>query len=371
MIYLDHAASSFPKAPGVIDAVGAYLSLPAGSPGRAGYGTTVEASRVIFAARESVAALFGVRDSRRIIFTSGATESLNIVINGLLRPGDVVVTTRMEHNSVVRPLVRLSRERGVKVRVLTSDPAPEEFSGARLAVVCHGSNVTGELAPVERITDLAHRAGALVLLDAAQTAGTLPLNLPELGVDAMACSGHKGLLGPQGTGVLYLREGMQLPEPLKVGGTGSRSESELQPEFLPDRYESGTANGPGIAGLGAAVEFLRRYGVERIADHIVSLGERFPEGESSIAAVRLFGPKAARDRLGTFSLVIPGRDNARVALQLEQRYGIAVRAGLHCAPWAHRAIGTFPQGTIRVSLGHSTTAAEVDTVIAAFREIAS
>lgn len=374
-IYLDHGATSWPKAPGVADAMVRYLEEEAGNPGRGGHRLTVAASRAVESAREDVAALFG-SEPERTLLGSGATFWLNTVLLTQLNPGDRVVTSALEHNAVVRSLRWLERSRGVEIAIVQGAdpdglPTADEFrreAFARptaLVVVTHASNVTGAVFPVTEIAEAV--APIPVVVDGAQTAGSLPVRFGELGVAAYACSGHKGLLGPQGVGVLLLDEGFEV-EPLVRGGTGSRSESEEMPEHLPDRLEAGTPNGPGIAGLGAACRWLAERGVGAVAEHEHRLVRRLAGSLSEIAGVRLHGWRPDRPHTGILSFTVEWGDNGELATLLDREHGIMLRPGLHCAPAAHRRLGTFPDGTARVGIGPFTTEADVDALVGAVRQ---
>ncbi len=378
MIYLDNAATSFPKPPGVAQAMSDFLATQAGNPGRSGHALAVAAQRVVSDTRRLLAALLGVADPARIVFTLNATDALNLALWGLLRPGDRVVTTELEHNALVRPLVALA-ERGVATaRVRCSrdgtldldDLARALRAGpTRLVAMIHASNVAGTILPAREAASLAHAHGALFLLDAAQTAGTLPIDVAQMGVDLLAFPGHKGLLGPTGTGGLYVAPGVKLA-PVRQGGTGIRSDDERQPEELPEGLEAGTLNTVGLAGLGAAVAYLRDRGVEAVRAHEAALAARLLAGLGEIRAVRIRGPRDPLRQVGTVSLTIDGWEPVDAAAALDGSFGVAVRAGLHCAPLAHRTLGTHPAGTVRVSVGCFTSDAEVDGAIAAIRALA-
>lgn len=378
LIYMDNGATSFPKPPGVSRAMLHFLSDVGGSPGRSGHRLSQEAARIVFDCRESLAALFAVPDSRRIAFTLNATEALNTALLGLLREGDRVVTTAMEHNSVMRPLRDLVRSRGISLDVVSCDKQGrldlDELQqalerGPRLVAVNHASNVTGSVVPLERVGSLARSAGALLLVDAAQSAGVIPIDVVRDGVDILAFTGHKGLLGPQGTGGLWLGEGVEV-EPLCRGGTGSNSELEEQPDFYPDRLESGTHNAVGLAGLRVGVEFLRTTGVDVIAAHERSLAARLLEGLGALRGVTLYGPAAGEDRTSVVSFAIPGMAPSEVGFLLDEAFGVLTRVGLHCAPGAHRTIGTYPEGTVRLSPGYFTTPGEIEKVLEAVAYVA-
>jgi cysteine desulfurase family protein len=376
LIYFDNAATSWPKPAAVSAALGDYFGPAGGNPGRSGHQMAVAAARIVEGAREAVADLFHVSDPSRVVFTSNATYALNVALYGVLRPGDHVVTTSLEHNSVMRPLRHLEKT-GVELTVVPCSADGEldldKVRGAfrretRLLVTTHGSNVLGTLMPIESLAAAARSAGVLYLVDAAQTAGAVPIDVEALGADLMAVSGHKGLLGPTGTGVLYIREGVPLA-PLVRGGTGSDSASHDQPDFLPDVYESGTLNVAGIAGLGAAVRFLSDVGIEVVRAHEGRLVDRFLAGASEVAGVEVYGPRDPAIVCGVVSFNVAGATPSEVGLMLDESYGIMARTGLHCAPSAHRTAGTFPDGTVRFSFGWFNTAAEVDRSLAALGEI--
>ena len=379
LIYMDNGATSFPKPPVVSQAMLHFLDNVGGSPGRSGHRLSQEAARTVFDCRESLAALFAVPDSRRIAFTLNATEALNTALLGLLRKGDGVVTTAMEHNSVMRPLRELVRSRGITLHVVPCDDSGrlnlDELEKAlvtapRLVAVNHASNVTGAVVPLEKIGALTQSAGALLLVDAAQSAGVIPIDVVRDGVDILAFTGHKGLLGPQGTGGLWVREGVEVA-PLCRGGTGSNSELEEQPDFYPDRLESGTHNAVGLAGLRAGVDFLRATGVDVIASHERSLTARLLEGLGALRGVTLHGPAAGEDRTAVVSFTIPGIAPSEAGFLLDEAFGVLTRVGLHCAPGAHRTIGTYPEGTVRLCPGYFTTPGEIEKVIEAVAYVAA
>lgn len=378
MIYFDNAATSFPKPPEVVAAVTDFLQHHAGNPGRSGHSLALEAQGVVSESRRALAALLGVTDPLRLAFTLNATDALNLALWGLLEPGDRVVTTGMEHNAVARPLHTLA-SRGVElVQVacapdgsLDPDDLERELRAAstRLVVMIHASNVSGTVLPVAAAAELAHRHGALLLVDAAQTAGVLPLDVSASAVDLLAVPGHKGLLGPTGTGALYVAPELQL-RPLRQGGTGSRSEQLTQPLEMPDLLEAGTVNTVGVAGLGASVRVLRRIGVEAIRDHETRLLARLLTGLREIPGLRIHGPGDPSRQVAVVSITLEGWDPLDLAAALDSAFGIAVRAGLHCAPLAHITLGTYPRGTVRLAPGYSTTEADVDQVLEALGELA-
>ncbi len=377
VLYFDNAATSWPKPPAVLAAMRRYFRRVGGNPGRSGHARAVEAGRLVLQARERLAELLGVRDPARVVFTKNATEALNMVIYGLVRPGDRVVASSLEHNSVLRPLSDLAGRRA-RLVVVEADRRgvldPQAFCrqvepGTRLAVVTHASNVAGTVTDIRSIGEHCRRQGVPLLVDAAQTAGCLPINFDGLPVDYLAASGHKGLLGPQGTGLLVLREAQGLP-PLLRGGTGSLSDREEQPEFLPDRLESGTLNVIGIAGLAAGAEFLLRREVGRVAEHDRRLLAVFLEELEGAAGVRVHGPAGLEGRTGVLSVTVEQMSCSEVGERLENRFGVLTRIGLHCAPRAHRTLDTFPDGTVRFSWGVFTRPQDARTAARALRAVA-
>ena len=376
-VYLDTAATSRWKPECVHEAMAHFMREVGASPGRSAHGPGIRASRVVADAREKVANLLGVGDSSRVVFTLNCTDALNLAIKGILKHGDHVVVTGVEHNSVMRPLSAMAEQFDVAVTRARADASgvtdPDEIrkcirSDTALIVVTHASNVTGAIQPVEACGRIAQERGVPVLVDAAQTAGCIPINLGRLPIDMMAFSGHKGLMGPQGVGGLYVREGIDLT-PLTHGGTGSASAGEVQPEMLPDKYESGTPNTPGLAGLSAALDFIASVTVEEIRSHMQRVGRILLDGLTATDRVVLYGPRDMEQNIGVFSFTVDGRDAADVAAGLESRYGIMTRVGLHCAPAAHRAIGTFPEGTIRASIGYDTTGEEAEYFLRSLGEM--
>jgi cysteine desulfurase family protein len=377
-IYLDNAATSFPKPEAVYAAVDQTLRGVSASPGRGGHREALAATRIVFAAREAAAALFGIADSARIAFTASATEAINCALFGLLRPGDRVVTSTMEHNAVTRPL-RALQERGVTVvkvpadRLGFIDPAAIKRACAettRLVVLSHCSNVTGTLQPIEEIGPWCRRQGIHFLVDAAQSAGQFGLDVAAMGIDLLAVPGHKGLMGPPGTGLLYVREGVEL-QPLIYGGTGGNSQSDLPPETMPERLEAGSLNTPGLAGLQAGIEFLLREGVSAVRSREAGLLAQLISGLRQIPEVELYGPLDPCFHGGVLSFNLAGRDPAEIGFLLDSDHGILCRVGLHCAPDAHRTIGTFPRGTVRVSPGYFTTEAEIEQLLGAVAAVAA
>jgi cysteine desulfurase/selenocysteine lyase len=377
MIYLDNAATSRPKPPEVVQAMTDFLNNVCANSGRSGHRLAVQASRIVYNTRESIARLFNVSDPLRIVFTMNATESINLALQGILEHGDHVITSSMEHNSVMRPLRALEGQ-GVEISVAECSQQgfldPDDVKklikkNTRMIVLNHASNVTGSIEPDEEVGKLAREHNILFLLDSAQTAGAYHIDVQKMCIDLLAFTGHKSLCGPQGTGGLYIREGINL-KPLKYGGTGSRSDEEYQPDFLPDRYESGTLNIVGIAGLGAGVEFVMRKGVDSIREKERKLTQILIDGLLSIPKVSLYGDLNAENQIGVVSFNIQGLSSSEVSLYLEDRFDILCRAGLHCAPSAHKTIKTFPEGSVRFSLGIFSAEDDVINSINAVRKIA-
>jgi cysteine desulfurase family protein len=354
------------------------LTEAGGNPGRAGHALALAAQGVVSDTRRRLAALLGAPDPARVVFTASATDALNQALLGLLRPGERVVTTGLEHNAVARPLAALAA-RGVKVAPVACAPDGRldlddldralRAGPTRLVAMVHASNVSGTILPAREAARLAHEHGALFLLDAAQTAGALPIDVRELGVDLLACPGHKGLLGPPGTGALYVGAGTTL-EPLRYGGTGIRSEEERMPEELPEGLEPGTLNTVGLAGLGAALQFLAERGVSAVRAHEQRLTSRLLAGLRDLPGARVHGPADAALQVATVSISLAGWEPVDLAAALDGSFGVAVRAGLHCAPAAHRTLGTFPAGTVRLSAGCFTSVDDVDQALSALRRLA-
>ncbi len=378
-IYLNNAATSWPKPEPVVEKMLWAIRELSSTPGRAGY-SALQGEREIFEAREEVARFIGAPDSSRIIFTSNATQALNLAITGFLREDCHVITTSMDHNSVVRPLTRAEDEIGVEVTRVQADKNGMVRAGAiteaitprtRLIVLTHASNVVGTIQPVEEICgSLGTSDGVrpVVLLDAAQSMGVLPLNVAETGIDLLAVPGHKSLYGPQGTGFLYIAPGVDLV-PITEGGTGGQSTLVRQPEVLPEKFESGTPNTPGIAALGEAIRFINSRGMDNIRNHEQKLVEILTEGLSKIQGVVLYGPDSPEDQVAVLSFNVEDLDPAEVGSFLEQTRGIQVRVGLHCSPLSHRTIGTFPEGTVRVSPGIFTTEEDALSLVEGVREL--
>lgn len=374
MIYLDHAATSWPKPPDVLHAMIAAMAEGGGNPGRSGHALSLRASEIIYECREAVARLFGASDPLRIAFTANATEALNLAIKGTLKPGDHAIYSSMEHNAVWRPLKALEL-RGVTLTMVEAGRdgivPPERIAAAlrpntRLVVLTHASNVNGAINDIAATGALVRAHGALFLVDAAQTAGSIPIDVEAMAIDLLAFPGHKGLLGPQGTGGLYIRPGLDL-SPLKEGGTGSLSHRAEMPAMVPDRYESGTPNTPGLAGLKAGITHVLARGVAAIREAEIAHITRLRAALRDIPGVTLHGPENIADCAGIVALTVAGRDPEDLAAELSGTYSIACRAGLMCAPLAHATLGTT--GVLRLSAGDSTTDEDISATIAALRTI--
>lgn len=375
MIYLDNAATSFPKPKETIDFLNNFVLNIGGNPGRSGHTLSVDAARVIFEAREKLADLFHARDSERIIFTQNGTESLNLAILGLLKEKDHVITTSLEHNSVMRPLTFLKKEKGIRLSVVqcarngkldVEDIKKLIRKETKAVIINHGSNVIGTVQPVGEIKKA---IGEITLIvDACQTVGSFPVNIEEDDIDILCFSCHKSLYGIQGLGAIYMRNGIELT-PLKFGGTGSRSESIEQPLFLPDRYECGTPNTPGVAALLGGLSFIERTGIETIIRRKQDLRQSIVGRLSDIPGIVIYGDQDDKNQLPVISFNIEGKLPSEVGYELNKQ-AIYTRVGLHCSPVAHKTIGTFPEGTVRVAPGYFTTEEDIVVFIEAVREIA-
>ncbi len=378
-VYLDNAATSFPKPAAVYRAVSAVMRQNGASAGRGGYRRAQRAGAIMNRTRHLLGTLFNIPDPNRVVFTANITESLTLALSGTLNPGDRVVTSSMEHHAVWRCLKALERERGISIHILPSGPDgtmdPRLLENAldpapALVVMLHASNVTGGLMPVCAAGRLCRERGVPLLVDCAQTAGVVPIDVIRDHISMLAFTGHKSLLGPQGTGGLYIAEGHS-PRPLKYGGTGTRSLEDDQPPSPPDRYESGTMNVPGIAGLGEGVKFLLREGVEQIWRHEQRLVQRLLEGLGSIPGIKIYGPGDPQKMVGVVSFNIDGWKPGDAATVLDQRFGLLLRAGYHCAPRAHQSIGTLDRGTVRAAPGYSSTLIDVNYLLEALDHLAT
>lgn len=376
MIYLDNAATTLHKPPQVMDAVVRAMTAM-GNAARGAHGGALEAARTVYNTRVKLARLFGCPRPDHVIFTANSTEALNIAISGLIRPGDHVITTDCEHNSVLRPLYRLE-EGGAALDVVPADRlgrvAYEDLEALlrpdTRAVVCtHASNLTGNVLDIARIGEMARRRGALLIVDASQTAGALPIDMEAMGIDVLCFTGHKGLMGPQGTGGLCVRPGVEI-EPWKVGGSGVHSYDRRQPREYPTRLEAGTLNGHGIAGLSAALDFLQEVGLEAIEAKERALMDRFYQAVSAMDGVTVYGDFSQARRSAIVALNIRDYDSAAVSDELSETYGIATRPGAHCAPRMHQALGTTDRGAVRFSFSWFNTQEEVDEAIRAVGQLA-
>jgi cysteine desulfurase family protein len=378
-IYFDNAATSWPKPAEMLSSMEHYQSLIGGSPGRSGHRLSIEAGRIIMETRESLARLFHINDPFCLVFTKNATEALNLALIGLFSPGDHFITSSMEHNSVMRPLRNLEAC-GCSLSIVKcssmgemdpGDLRPMIKTNTKAIILAHASNVTGTIMPIREAGNIAREHGLIFCVDAAQTAGSLPIDAEEMSIDLLAFTGHKSLFGPQGTGGLYIRKGLEKDiNPLLFGGTGSQSESEQQPDFMPDKYECGTPNTIGLAGLGAGVDFIMGRSVEKIRAEEISLTRQFLDGMKSIEGVHVYGAGDAFLQIPVVSFTIGCLTSSEASFALDEKYGIMSRPGLHCAPAAHRTIETFPGGTVRFSFGYFNTEEEIGYALDAISHLA-
>ena len=377
MIYLDNAATTLIKPPEVERAVTEAMQT-LGNTARGAHGYSLEAAGTVYEAREKLAALFNCKRADHVVFTANVTQALNTAIYGVLKKGDHVISTDLEHNSVLRPLYRMQEEQGVGVDFVPADRLGsidyDDFerlmkANTRALVCTHASNLTGDTVDIKRISDIAHRHGAVMIVDAAQTAGAKHIDMQALGIDILCFTGHKGLMGPQGTGGMCVGEGVSI-RPLIVGGTGVQTYSKAQPDRLPTLLEAGTLNGHGIAGLSAAVDFINRIGTDAINEHEAMLTRRFYDGVKDIDNVTVYGD-FSRDHAAIVTINIGDNDSGEIADMLFDDYGIAVRAGAHCAPRLHRALGTEAQGAVRFSFSYFNTVEEIDAAVRAVEEISA
>lgn len=376
MIYLDNAATTFRKPEEVTEAIiKAMHSM--GNAGRGAHEAALDASRIIYETREELSALFGLGDPRQVAFTANSTESLNTALNGILEPGDHVITTMLEHNSVLRPLYRLEQQ-GVELTIIPADHRGciryEAFGEAvqhnTKAVVCtHASNLTGNLVDIARVGRTCRDKGLIFVVDASQTAGVFPIDMQKMYIDILCFTGHKSLLGPQGTGGICVRKGVRV-RPLKVGGSGIKTYEKMHPEEMPTALEAGTINGHGLSGLHAALGYLKAVGIDHIREEEQRLMIRFYEGIREIPGVKIYGDFRTKDRAPVVAMNIGDYDSSEVSDELYVNYGISTRPGAHCAPLMHEALGTVDQGAVRFSFSHYNTQEEVDTAIRAVRELA-
>ena len=376
MIYMDNAATTMHKPQEVIDAVVSAMSSM-GNAGRGASEAALSASRIIYDTREGLAKLFGAENARQIAFTSNSTESLNIAIKGILDPGDHVITTVLEHNSVLRPLYEMEKK-GTELSVIgcnekgMPDIAAMEAAikeNTKMIICTNGSNLTGNYVDVAVIGKMAHKHGLIFVVDASQTAGVFPIDVQKMDIDILCFTGHKGLLGPQGTGGIYVKEGIQI-RPLKTGGSGIQTYSKEHPVQMPTALEAGTLNGHGIAGLHAALKYLEKTGIDNIRKKEENLMWRFYNGVKDVPGVKIYGDYSQKERCAIVTLNIGDYDSSEVSDELLMEYDISTRSGGHCAPLMHEALGTVEQGAVRFSFSHYNTEEEVDTAIRAIRELA-
>lgn len=377
-IYMDNACTSFPKPPSVAAAVGDFIANHGVNINRGSYGPAYEMENVVYQTRLALSRLFGYPDCKNVIFTANITTSLNMVLKGLLRPGNHVLVSSVEHNAVMRPLVQLTRE-GVSFdripctkqgELCLHEAASMVRPHTKAVIMTHASNVCGTVMPLAEVGTFCRRHGLMFIVDSAQTAGVLPIHMEDMHIDALCFTGHKGLLGPQGIGGFVVTDELAARmQPLISGGTGSLSHSEDVPDFLPDKFEAGTLNLPGIVGLHASLAYLSEVGITKIHTKEIELTRRFLDGLSTIPDLSVAGKQDTAQRVAVVSVSSGSKDNAQVAFELENQYGILTRVGLHCAPWAHKTLKTFPAGTIRFSFSHYNTDEEVDRAVAALRDI--
>lgn len=366
-VYLDNGATSYPKPPQVAQAMLEYVTNVGGNVSRGGYARAYTAGEILYETRERLCAIFGFAHPRNVIFTANVTYALNFILKGCLNPGDHVLVSSLEHNAVMRPLVQLEEQGILFSRIPCRQDGAVDLDAAqalirpntRMAVMTHASNVSGMLLPVEEMGALCRQNDILFAVDTAQTAGAIPIDMAKMQIDGLAFTGHKGLMGPQGIGGFLATDRLaEQMRPLIAGGTGSYSHLESIPPLLPDRFEAGTPNLPGIYGLHAALEWVQQTGTEQIGAHEATLVKLFESGLQGCDAIRIVGPFAPAKKTGVVSVDFAGRDNAEIARRLEQEYGIMTRCGLHCAPFAHQTLGTYPQGTVRFSFGWYNTEEE-------------
>ncbi|MHC1705356.1 MAG: aminotransferase class V-fold PLP-dependent enzyme [Tenuifilaceae bacterium] len=378
-VYLDNSATSWPKPPNVLVAISEYLNEYGSSPGRSGHSFAVRTAREVFETRELIASLFNLDSSERVIFSANATHAINIALKGVLKKGDHVIITQMEHNSVRRPLKYLESIGLIDVTIVDcsekGDLDIEKFvssfkKNTKLVVTIHGSNVSGVILPIAFIGQICKNKGVLYMVDAAQTAGFVPIDIQKDNIDILAFTGHKKLYGPPGIGGLCIKDGIKI-ETLIHGGSGSRSELDIHPDFYPDSLEAGTPNSIGILGLKAGINYIVEQGIDSIREHVLSQTDFFINALKEIEEISLYGPDSNQNRLPLVSLNLKNMSPSQLALTLDKEYGIMVRAGLHCSPLAHKTLGTFPQGTVRFSLGSFTTRKEIEYTLNALKVIIS
>lgn len=378
-IYLDNGATSYPKAPGVGDMMKHYIDSVGCNVNRSGYSSSYSAEEVVLSTREMLCRLFNFDKSENVIFTMNITQSLNMLLKGILEPGDHCIVSSMEHNAVMRPLIQLSKTDIMFSRVPCSNKGELNPDGiydyikpnTKAVIMTHASNVCGTIMPVEDVGKICREKGLIFILDTAQTAGILNIDFKKANVDALAFTGHKGLLGPQGIGGFLITDELaDSMDSLISGGTGSLSDSEDVPPFMPDKFEPGTPNIPGIFGLNASLKYLEKEGTAAIREKELYLTDLFLKGVKKIEGIKIAGLDGIEGRMAVVSLDFPDKDNAEIAYELEKNYGIKTRCGIHCAPSAHKTLGTFPQGTVRFSFGHFNTREDIKYTIDALNKVA-
>ncbi len=376
-VYLDNGSTSFPKPKIVIDSIYNYMTNVGGNPGRANHSNALESNRTVYMAREEICNLFNYNKPENVIFTNNITSSLNILLNGIIKPGDHVITSSMEHNSVIRPLYNLNIDIDiVNANVLgivdIKDIEKLIKPNTKLIVITHASNVIGSIQPIKQIGDLCKKLGIFFILDSAQSAGVLDINFKDLSLNALAFTGHKSLLGPQGIGGFIIDDKLnEICNPLILGGTGSLSHSLTQPDFLPDKFESGTLNIPGIVGLYEAVKFIKSEGLNTIYEHNNYLRSYLIAGILNMPNYKISGPLDRKSATSCVSITHSKLDISELSYILESDFNISNRSGLHCAPLAHKTIGTYPNGTVRLSLGYFNTLEEIKYTIDSLNKINS
>ena len=377
MIYFDNAATTWQKPEEVYQRVDQVLRNKCGNPSRGSHKIALDASRIIFKTRRKLAKFFNAPESSQIAFTKNATESSNLVFKGLLEQGDHVIISSLEHNAIFRPLNRLQQEGIINLTIIDAECGKEHFledieksitSRTKLIALTHASNVTGNILPVEEVGALAAKEGVHFLVDAAQTAGVIPVDLAKIKADFLVFTGHKGLFGPQGVGGLYFNSDIGVT-PLLEGGTGGSSKKRLNPDIIPDKYESGTLNTPGIAGLGAGIDYINEQGLEEINSHETKLLTRLMDGLEELTSAEAITSNLSNHRVGVTSFRVENVDSAAIGELLNNKYDIAVRTGIHCAPLAHQSIGSYDTGTVRVSFSYFNTIDEIDKLLASLEEI--
>ncbi|MBC2576670.1 aminotransferase class V-fold PLP-dependent enzyme [Peptostreptococcus canis] len=377
MIYLDNAATTFPKPESVYNAMDYCSRNYCANPGRSGHKMAMESARTVEETRDIIARLFNIKNPMEVVYTFNATDSLNLAIKGFLNSGDHVITTTMEHNSVLRPIMELEKngvehtfvQANSEGKINPSDIENSIRENTKLIVTTHASNVTGTLVDIDSIGKIAKKHNVKYLVDASQSAGVYSIDVQKNNIDMLAMPGHKGLLGPQGTGILYVTDIIRLKSQ-REGGTGSKSEEITQPDLYPDKYESGTHNTPGIAGLGAGIKFILNTGIDNIRKHEEELTQYMIDRLSEIPKLKLYGPKSSKERSAVILINIDDLDSGEVTFRLDSEFDIATRSGIHCAPLAHKTIGTINQGGVRFSLGYFNTKDDIDKAIEALKIIA-